>query len=300
MSSKKYKASASSSRPAFGQAPGSFGSSTFPAGGSSFGSGSSVLSYLAEQPDLSPISDPNVVVNFKNLSKKDSTTKSKALEELQSWLSSKQSERGEIEDAFLDAWVKVYPRASIDVSRKVRQLAHTIQGRVSAYCGKRIARHLPVTVGPWLSGLHDGDKAVARAAADALHQTFPSLEKREQLLKAYQTQIIEFARDTVLHETPQTLSDERNTTKEDSEAKYSRVVACNVLVVTESLSKLDAASIEKCHTLYEEFVGDKKTWEHISSKDTHLRRAVLRLIKLCLSAHKGKQQWLNAFRSFSS
>ncbi|KAJ8610504.1 hypothetical protein MRB53_038496 [Persea americana] len=64
---------------AFGNATPAFGSSLAP---SSFGSASSSLSYLAESPDLTSISDPGVVVNFKNTLKKDGTTKAKALEEL--------------------------------------------------------------------------------------------------------------------------------------------------------------------------------------------------------------------------
>jgi len=101
MSKKQFKAQASSSR-AFA-AGGAFGSS---AGGSSvFGSASSPLSYLAEQPDLLAVSDPNVVVNFKNLSKKDSSTKSKALEELQVYVGSSIDRKQELEEAFLEAWV---------------------------------------------------------------------------------------------------------------------------------------------------------------------------------------------------
>jgi len=101
MSKKQFKAQASSSR-AF-SAGGTFGSSL--AGGSAFGSASSPLSYLAEQPDLTAVSDPNVVVNFKNLSKKDSSTKSKALEELHAYVGSLIEQKQELEEAFLEAWV---------------------------------------------------------------------------------------------------------------------------------------------------------------------------------------------------
>ena len=69
-------------------------------------SGSSVLSYIQEPPDYSLINDSNVVVAFKNLSKKDSTTKAKALEDLQSTLIT--SDR-EVEDAIVEAWVRLLP-----------------------------------------------------------------------------------------------------------------------------------------------------------------------------------------------
>jgi E3 ubiquitin-protein ligase listerin len=94
MSKRQFKTQASSSRAASGTFGGGFGTSTF-------GTTSSLLSYVAEPPDLSLISDPNVVVTFKNLSKKDSTTKAKALEDLQKYVTSSE----QIEDAILEAWV---------------------------------------------------------------------------------------------------------------------------------------------------------------------------------------------------
>ena len=104
MSKRQYKAQASSDRavsanviPVFGGANSSITNS--------FGKASSPLSYLAEQPNLTALSDPNIVVIFKNLSKKDSITKARGLSDLQSHLSG--DEKGEVpmEDALLDAWV---------------------------------------------------------------------------------------------------------------------------------------------------------------------------------------------------
>ena len=98
MSKRQIKAQASSSRAASGAFGLGFGSTSI----STFGATSSPLSYVTEPPDLSSISDPNVVVAFKNLSKKDSTTKSKALEDIQTYVSSLS---GQVEEAVLEAWV---------------------------------------------------------------------------------------------------------------------------------------------------------------------------------------------------
>lgn len=93
---KQFKAQASS-----GRAGGAFGGGF---GGAGFASAhSSTLSYVQEPPDLFTISDPNVVVAIKNLSKKDGTTKAKALEELQTSVSASDVK---IEDGFLEAWVR--------------------------------------------------------------------------------------------------------------------------------------------------------------------------------------------------
>lgn len=73
-------------------------------GSGGFGGGqSSALSYVQEPTDLSAISDANLVVAVKNLSKKDGTTKAKALEELQAHVSATSVD---IEDGLLEAWVR--------------------------------------------------------------------------------------------------------------------------------------------------------------------------------------------------
>ncbi|KAK2070536.1 hypothetical protein P8C59_005021 [Phyllachora maydis] len=83
-----------------------------------FSKSASRLSYVFQPPSFSDISDANVIVAFKNLLKKDSTTKSKALEELIAYAAAHPHEDGGTEDAVLDAWVQMYPRASIDNSRR--------------------------------------------------------------------------------------------------------------------------------------------------------------------------------------
>lgn len=51
---------------------------------------------------MTPISDPQLIVAFKNLSKKDSTTKAKGIEEIQGYVTSSQ----DVEEAVLETWVR--------------------------------------------------------------------------------------------------------------------------------------------------------------------------------------------------
>lgn len=104
--SKKARSQANSSRAATGAFGGGGGGGFgFGSGASfsAFGASASPLSYVSEPPDLSSISDANTVVAFKNLSKKDSTTKAKALEDLQSTVTSSGTP---VENAVLEAWVR--------------------------------------------------------------------------------------------------------------------------------------------------------------------------------------------------
>lgn len=104
MSKKQFRSQASSSRAvsgAFAASDGVLG----PFDGGGFGGvSSSPLSYVYEPPDMSTISEPNIVVAFKNVQKKDSTTKAKALEDLLQYSTALEKANG-VENAVLDAWV---------------------------------------------------------------------------------------------------------------------------------------------------------------------------------------------------
>lgn len=100
--SKKFKSQASSSRAAAGGF-GSFGG--FSGGLGNSGREPSSLTYIAEPPDLSRISDQQLVIAFKNLLKKDDITRTKALDELKEHISSIETRKGTLDDGFLEAWV---------------------------------------------------------------------------------------------------------------------------------------------------------------------------------------------------
>ena len=106
MSKRAIKSQASSARAASGVVGGAFGQDQggFRSISATFGSGpSSALSYVYEPPVLSGITDSNTIVAFKNVQKRDGTTKAKALEDLQSHIDS--FEGRDVEEGVLEAWV---------------------------------------------------------------------------------------------------------------------------------------------------------------------------------------------------
>ncbi|KAF2102259.1 RING zinc finger protein-like protein [Rhizodiscina lignyota] len=277
MAKRPGKTQASSARAASGAFGGAFGPSSAVA---AFSAPSSPLTYVSEPPDLSAISDPNIVVLFKNLSKKDGTTKAKALEELQTYIS---ASPGQIEDSFLDTWIAFYPRTSIDNARRVRQLAHTLHGQICASCGKRVARHMPEVVGPWLAGVYDSDKGVSKAAKDALNSVFSSPDKLASLRKRYQEPILDFCRNVIDNETPQTLSDERTASPDEIEAKYCRILAAVISLIASLLGELPREHIDKHQVTYTEVIQDGKLWKLAYYQDPAVRRATHRLLRTCLA-----------------
>lgn len=271
MNKKQFRSQASSGR---------LGDSTTAFGASGFGtSQSSVLSYIQEPLDYTQINEANVVVALKNLSKKDGTTKAKALEDLQTLLSVSSAE---IEESFLEAWTKLFPRLSVDNTRRVRQLAHSLNGLVCEKCGKRIARHMPRIAGPWLAGTFDNDRVVSRAAAVAMDAVFPTPEKVYGVSRTFQRSILEFCRASLLQENVQTLSDSRTTSADDAEALYARVVSTSLSVIEGLLEDLTPEDRKKERELYEEICGDAKLWEFAYHRDASVRRAIHQLLQACL------------------
>ncbi|CAM1503221.1 Fc.00g079970.m01.CDS01 [Cosmosporella sp. VM-42] len=254
--------------PAFGGGFGGFGSA---AAGSS-------LSYLAEPPSFSAVSDPNVVVSLKNVLKKDSTTKAKALEDLLTHVQAHPYDKdGGVEEAVLEVWAQLYPRTSIDNSRRVRELSHNVQFELMKSTRKRIERHIPKIVGTWLAGLYDRDRVVARAASDGLASLLTTPEKVVSFWDKCQAQILDYAMEAI-QETKETLSDERSTTEEDAEAKYFRVVTASLSLVLGLLQKLDDSAIEKFRSRYDDYFGDENVWKSITLKDSFVRKTVCQLL----------------------
>ncbi|KAI1166621.1 hypothetical protein F5B18DRAFT_57514 [Nemania serpens] len=274
MSRKPGKARAASSK-----AVSSFGASPF----GSFGSAASgiSLSYLAEPPDFSSVSDANVVVSLKNLQKKDGTTKAKALEELLSFAQAHPYEQdGGVEEPVLEAWVQSYPRVSIDNSRRVRELSHTLQFELMKSARKRMEKRVPKVVGPWLAGTFDRDRAVSRAATEGLSSFLTTPEKVTQFWKRCQQQILNYA-DDAIKETAETLSDRRSTNADDADTKYFRVVAASLALVLNLLQKLGTADIEKCMDSYDHFFENDKVWASAVADDSNARRLSSQLLLVC-------------------
>ena len=264
---------------------GAFGAPSGPGGFSAFGSSSterSSLSYLAEPPSLSAVSDPNVVVSLKNLLKKDPTTKGKALDELIAFAQAHPFDQdGGVDEAILAVWIQLYPRASIDNSRRVRELSHVLQLELLKSARKRMERHVPSIVGAWLAGLYDRDRVVARAANDGLSSFLTTPEKVVAFWKKCQPPILDYAIGAI-RETRETLSDERSTTPEDSEAKYFRVIASSLSLVLGLLQKVENGDIEKCQERYDEFFEEDTVWKSITFDDTTVRKTFCHLAFTCL------------------
>ena len=149
-----------------------------------------------------------------------------------------------------------------------------------------MARHMPKVAASWVAGQYDNDKSVSRAANESFKRVFSTEEKMENVWRLYQVSILEYARDVVLKETTNTLSDERTTSRDDSSAKYSRVVGASIMMVTNLMEIISEPDIEKSRTLLNEFFSEEKLWQLASDSDAFVRRALYRLLGSILVRYK--------------
>lgn len=141
---------------------------------------------------------------------------------------------------------------------------------------------MPRIAGPWLAGTYDSDRAAGRAAQDALRLVFPTPEKVLGVRKAFQQQILEYCEDAILHETVQTLSDERTVSADDALATYARVVATSLSLVSSHINELPAEDVANQQHLYEQLFASK-IWEFAYHSDNIVRRSLHRLVRLCVT-----------------
>ncbi len=143
--------------------------------------------------------------------------------------------------------------------------------------GKRIAPQLPKVIGAWLSGTFDSDKSVSRAALDSFEVAFPSEEKRLAVWRLYQGSLLEYVEDAILRHSPETLSDERNTTPDDAEAKYVRVVSTALHVLDRFLQIEWGDEALTSNETIQSTINAKKTCELALHNDPSIRRAVYKV-----------------------
>lgn len=240
------------------------------------------LSYLSEFADYTSLSDPNVIIAFKNIQKRDTATRQRGVEDLLAYAQAHPHDKdGGVEDAVLEAWAQVYPRAAIDNSRRIREVAHNVQFELMSSARKRAQKQIPRIVGTWLAGTFDKDKGVARAASEGINAVFTSDDKVLQFWKKCQLQILEYAT-AALTETTDSLSDERTTSPDDAETKYHRVISYSRALVLGLLDRLDSSETEACDSLYKDFFENESVWAGVLTNDVAVRRQTCHLLSVCV------------------
>lgn len=224
------------------------------------------LFYLASV-DTENITDPNVTIIFKNITKKNAVTKEKRLAELLKML---EEGKFDINDYFiLVCWIQIYPRLAIDSLKPVRLLVHQIQATyLEKMGGKEFSKYLKSTIPVWLQSLYD-DKAVSKSSYGILLQSFQDdKEKVERLWIIFHEQIINYCHALLVVESATSITDERSETVEEVNFKYERAMNAAIRMLKKVISTVDNGMLtlsDSSMTLILEILLLEKLWDHLES-----------------------------------
>ncbi|KAI3404467.2 hypothetical protein KGF56_002764 [Candida oxycetoniae] len=243
----------------------------------------SSLNYFTYQPDATSISNAELAVIFKLLSKKDPKTKEKALNDLLLYI----KEEGEVDEKAVVCWTKLYPKIAIDNSKSVRSLAHQIQGALLKYLGgKRYGKYLKSSIPIWLMGANDQDKSVAAVAYGSLLENFQGdATKVDKTFEIFQEQIVNLVGTVVTIETTETLADARYTSESEMQIKYDRVLCASISLLLKVMDLNPSAAVNtilQAETIWSRLISSIKG----ETMNLSLFTAILALILSLFSKSK--------------
>lgn len=220
--------------------------------------------------DVDTSLDADIRMVLRKLSKKDATTKVKALQEFSSLCKEKDEESVK---AVLPFWPRIYNKMAIDIDHRVREMTQTAMNTLVLRMRKNLAPHLKSLMGAWLLSQCDTYPTVASAAQQAFLTAFPPVKQVDALVFCKQ-ESAEFLIDNILRQTPTSLSDPKTTEKEDMENKYNRVITSSLLAIRKLLTSLPSNQISSLSETMDNLLKDPKFWKHGKSQVISVRAAV--------------------------
>ncbi|KIZ02284.1 hypothetical protein MNEG_5679 [Monoraphidium neglectum] len=188
-------------------------------------------------PALPGALDSEIAQCLRHLSKKDATTKLKALQTLGDL-----ARRRPAADAAaaLPPWGYHFKRLLMDPAKSVRSEACATMGALAAAVGKALAPQLRALLPPWWGATFDPYADVAAAARRTLAEAFPG-PKQAGALVFCRSDVADHIAEC-LASTPQSLGDPRKDSPEEMEERHERVVAAALSALAALLRALSAAA----------------------------------------------------------
>lgn len=251
----KGEATRSKSRPSSS----SLAASLVPSGAAAVGFGgyvgsSRVDSSVASTPEASSYLndlDGEMAQHLKRLSRKDPTTKLKALTSLSELL--KQKTAKEIVP-IIPQWAFEYRKLLLDYNREVRRATHDTMTNLVNAVGRDLAPHLKPLIGPWWFSQFDSVYEVSQTAKRSFQTAFPTQEKRLDALMLYAAEIFMYIEEN-LKLTPQSLSD-KTIASDELEEMYQQVVSSSLLALATLLDVFVSGQFEKSDS--DNMIGESK------------------------------------------
>ncbi|XP_008588259.1 PREDICTED: E3 ubiquitin-protein ligase listerin [Galeopterus variegatus] len=246
-----------------------------------FGTSQSDLGYVpaiqgAEEIDSLVDSDFRMVL--RKLSKKDVTTKLKAMQEFGAMCTERDTE---IVKGVLPYWPRIFCKISLDHDRRVREATQQAFEKLILKVKKHLAPYLKSLMGYWLMAQCDTYTPAAFAAKDAFEAAFPP-SKQPEAIAFCKDEIISVLQDHLIKETPDTLSDPQTVPEEEREAKFYRVVTCSLLALKKLLCLLPDSELDSLEEKFKSLLSQNKFWKYGKHNVPQIRSAYFELVSaLC-------------------
>ncbi|KAL8578088.1 hypothetical protein ACOMHN_055408 [Nucella lapillus] len=208
--------------------------------------------------DVDSCLDGDFRVMMRKLTKRDATTKIKALGEF-SALCREKDESTLL--AVLQFWPRLFNKLAIDVDPKVREHTQNAMATLVSRVRRNLAPYLKNVMGAWILSRNDTYPTVSSAANRSFSAAFPP-EKQTNAIVFCKQAVLEYLIDNLLNQTPSSLSDPKTTGKEEMEAKYQRVLASSLMGLRQLLQALPSAQVDDAVRAHlRGLLSDAKFWK---------------------------------------
>ncbi|KAF9922671.1 hypothetical protein FBU30_007218 [Linnemannia zychae] len=219
------------------------------------------------------------------MSKRDTTTKVRALEDLEKWIRAQpeDDESGSIAcQEAIGPWIKLYIKLTTDVDRRVRLMTNNVHLLLVKRVKKKLAPYLKEVIAAWIGTFFDPTRDVARVAIEAFKSAFPD-NKREQVVSFCLQDMIYYISEILLNKTPETLSDPRFNTKEEMDTRYARVVSSSLYTLGYIIDTLSLETLEKHNDDIGQLLDEPKLWAFFGHGNPLVRRACYNTLRTITS-----------------
>ncbi|KAK5577128.1 hypothetical protein RB653_002066 [Dictyostelium firmibasis] len=265
----------------------------------------------ATDPDYYQV-EPEYKVLLKKLQKKDSISRIKGLEELNSKFQKINIEDPEFNitsiSPLMNAWEFMYKRLVNDDDRNVRDLASQCLGSIGSRIGKHLGPHVKSLLGPWILAVCDQNDQSINYALASFQNIFPE-KKRNDVFKFGHDDALTYLCEN-LQETPQTIGDSKSISQEILQERYERCISNSLLAIeylinntttaaaTTTTTETTNTSSSTTNTEIYEKIFESQFFSFFQSKSSNIRKTAYRVLATVIKKIPGYVE--KNFKDFSS
>ncbi|KAL3881947.1 hypothetical protein ACJMK2_028330 [Sinanodonta woodiana] len=231
--------------------------------------------------DIDSSLDADFRLVLRKLTKRDPTTKIKALQEFSSLCKEKDNQ---VLKAVLPYWPRTYNKLTLDLDHRVRE---AVQQTMTVMVGKvrrGLAPYLKNLMGNWLLSQYDTYPTVASAAQQSFQTAFPPA-KQTEAINFCKKELVEYFQDNLIHATMHTLSDPSCTETDEMETKYNRVLTGSFLALRKVLLSIPASQQESLTDNLKALLEAGQFWKHGKSKVNMVKAAMFAFLASLCQTH---------------